>query len=135
MSSLVTFDAIDKEWLPISRGQFEAILGGAYELYLDREAAPRAARELAPIFLEFQHDYWPDKYPEPDGADMDFFEFSDYPREERIELLRAMEAYYADFQRDQPDPGLNWMRERKEIFTPAFEEVIALMREEIAATP
>ncbi len=23
---------------------------------------------------------------------MDFFEFSDYPREERLELLRAMEA-------------------------------------------
>jgi len=38
---------------------------------------------------------------------MDFFEFSDYPREERLELLRAMEAYYADFQRDQLDPGLN----------------------------
>ena len=45
-----------------------------------------------------------------------------------------MEAYYADFQRDQLDPGLTWMRERKEIFTPAFEEVIALMREELAAT-
>ncbi|MGE0195301.1 MAG: hypothetical protein AB7P48_06720 [Methylocystis sp.] len=65
---------------------------------------------------------------------MDFFKFSDYPREERIELLRAIEAYYADFQRDQLDPGVTWMRERKEIFTPAFEEVITLMREELAAT-
>jgi hypothetical protein len=134
MSSLVTFSAIQKNWLPISRGQFEAVLGGAYELYLDRGAAPRAARELAPFFREFQHDYWPDKYPEPDGADMDFFEFSDYPREERIELLRAMEAYYADFQRDQLGPELNWMRGRRPNFTPAFEEVIALVREELAAT-
>ncbi|MGD9545216.1 MAG: hypothetical protein AB7F41_02995 [Methylocystis sp.] len=134
MSSLVTFNAIQKNWLPISRGQFEAVLGGAYELYLDRRVAPLVARELAPISTEFQHDYWPDKYPEPDGADMDFFKFSDYPREERIELLRAIEAYYADFQRDQLDPGVTWMRERKEIFTPAFEEVITLMREELAAT-
>lgn len=65
---------------------------------------------------------------------MDFFEFSDYPREERIELLRAMEAYYADFQRDQLDQGLNWMRERRTNFIAAFEEVIGLMREELAAT-
>lgn len=134
MSSLVTFDAIDKEWLPISLGQFEAILGGAYELYLDRNEAPRIAEDLAPQVLGFLHDGWPGKYGFPDGKALDFFEFSDHPREERIELLRAMEAYYADFQRDQLDPGLTWMRERKEIFTPAFEEVIALMREELAAT-
>ncbi|MBG0800831.1 hypothetical protein IYW40_04910 [Methylocystis sp. H4A] len=134
MSSLVTFDAIDKEWLPISRGQFEAILGGAYELYLDRNKAPRIAEDLAPQVLGFLYDGWPSKYELPDGKALDFFEFSEYPREERIELFRAMEAYYADFQRDQLDPGLTWMRERKEIFTPAFEEVIALMREELAAT-
>ncbi len=84
--------------------------------------------------LGFLHDGWPDKHEFPDGKGLDFLEFSDYPREERIELLRAMEAYYADFLRDQLDPGLTWMRERTEIFTPAFEEVIGLMREEIAAT-
>lgn len=134
MSSLVTFDAIDKEWLPISRGQFEAILGGAYELYLDRSKAPRIAEVLWPKVLGFLHDGWPDKHEFPDGKGLDFLEFSDYPREERTELLRAMEAYYADFQRDQLDPGLTWMRERKEIFIPAFEEVIALMHEELAAT-
>ncbi|NUJ79411.1 hypothetical protein HUN39_05125 [Methylocystis sp. FS] len=134
MSSLVTFDAIDKEWLPISRGQFEAILGGAYELYLDHSKAPRIAEDLAPQVLGFLHDGWPAKYGFPDGKALDFFEFSDHPREERLELLRAMEAYYADFQRNQLDPGLTWMRERKEIFTPAFEEVIALMREELAGT-
>lgn len=134
MSSLVTFDAIKKNWLPISRGQFEAILGGAYEIYLDQKKAPQVAKDLAPILLEFQHDYWPDRYPEPHGADMDYFEFSGYPRDERIELLRAVEAYFADFQRGQIDPGLSWMRDRKEIFIPAFKEVIALMREELAAT-
>ncbi len=134
MSSLVTFDAIDKEWLPISRGQFEAILGGAYELYLDRSKAPRIAEDLAPQVLGFLYDGWPSKYGFPDGKALDFFKFSYYPREERLELLRAMEAYYADFQRDQLDPGLTWMRERREIFIPAFEEVIALMREELAAT-
>jgi hypothetical protein len=134
MSSLVAFDAIDKEWLPISRGQFEAILGGTYELYLDRSKAPRIARDLAPQVLDSLHDGWPAKYEFPDGKALDFFKFSNYPREERLELLRAMEAYYADFQRDQLDPGLTWMRERKEIFTPAFEEVIGLMREELAAT-
>ena len=47
---------------------------------------------------------------------MDFFEFSDYPREERLELLRAMEAYYADFRRDQLGPGLTWMRGRRAHF-------------------
>jgi hypothetical protein len=134
MSSLVTSDAIDKELLPISRGQFEAILGEAYEFYLDRSKAPRFAKVLWPKVLGFLHDGWPDKHEFPDGKGQDFLEFSDFPREERIELLRAMEAYYVDFQGDQLDPGLTWMRERKEIFTPAFDEVIGLMREELAAT-
>ncbi|RNJ51172.1 hypothetical protein [Methylocystis hirsuta] len=134
MSSLVTFDAIDKEWLPLSRGQFESVLGGAYELYLDHNKAPHIAEDLAPQVLDFLHDGWPGKYEFPDGKALDFFEFSDYPREERIELLRAMEAYYADFQRDRLDPGLNWMRGRRPNFIAAFEEVIALMREELAAT-
>ncbi|MBI5013447.1 MAG: hypothetical protein HZC06_12340 [Methylocystis sp.] len=70
----------------------------------------------------------------PDGKGLDFLRFSNYPREERLELLRAMEAYYADFQRDQLGPELNWMRDRRPTFTAAFEEVIALMREEVAAT-
>lgn len=134
MSSLVTFDAIDKEWQPMSRGQFEAVLGGAYELYLNRNRAPRIASDLAPKVLDFLHDGWPDRYELPDEIGLDFFQFSDYPREERIEFLRAMEAYYADFQRDHIDPRLSWMRELKELFTPAFQEVLALMREEIAAT-
>ncbi len=134
MSSLVTFDAIDKEWLPLSRGQFESVLGGAYELYLDHSKAPGIAKDLWPQVLDFLHDGWPSKYELPNGKALDLFEFSAHPRDEQFELLRAMEAYYADFQRDQLDPGLTWMRERKEIFTPAFEEVIALMREELAAT-
>lgn len=134
MSSLVTFDAIDKEWQPLSRGQFEAILGGAYELYLDHNRAPRIAKSLTPKVLYFLHDGWPDKYDLPEGEGLDFFEFSDYPGIERMELLRAMEAFYADFQRDQIDPGLSWMRERRTNFNAAFEEVIALMREELAAT-
>ncbi|RNJ51168.1 hypothetical protein [Methylocystis hirsuta] len=134
MSSLVTFDAIDKEWLPLSRGQFESVLGGAYELYLDHSKAPGIAKVLWPKVLDFLHDSWPDKYEMPDGKGLDFFRFSNYPREERLELLRAMEAYYADFQRDQLGPELNWMRDRRPTFTAAFEEVIALMREELAAT-
>ena len=134
MSALFTLDAINKNWLPISRGQFEAMLGGACDFYLDRESAPKIAKSVAPIVADFRHDYWPDKYPVLDGADMDFFEFSDFPRDERIELLRAMEAFYADFQRDQIDPGLSWMRERRTNFNAAFDEVIALMREELAAT-
>ncbi|MCQ4189694.1 hypothetical protein [Methylocystis suflitae] len=134
MSSLVTFDAIDKEWLPLSRGQFETVLGGAYELYLDHSKAPGIAKDLWPQVLDFLHDGWPSKYELPNGKALDFFEFSDHPREERIELLRAMEAYYADFQRDQLGPELNWMRGRRPTFIAAFEEVIALMREELAAT-
>ena len=134
MSALFTLEAIDKNWLPISRGQFEAILGGACAFYLDRNKAPRITKSIAPMVADFRHDYWPEEYPSPAGADMDFFEFSDYPRQERIELLRAMEAYYADFRRDQLDPGLTWMRGRRPNFIAAFEEVIALMREELAAT-
>jgi hypothetical protein len=134
MSALFTLEAIDKNWLPISRGQFEAILGGACAFYLDRSKAPRITESIAPMVADFRHDYWPEEYPSPAGADMDFFEFSDYPREERLELLRAMEAYYADFQRDQLGPELNWMRGRQPNFIAAFEEVIALMREELAAT-
>ncbi|AZG75492.1 hypothetical protein [Methylocystis rosea] len=134
MSSLVTFDAIDKEWVPLSRGQFETVMGGAYELYLDHSKAPRIAEDLAPQVLDFLHDGWPSKYELPNGKALDFFEFSDHPREERLELLRAMEAYYADFQRDQLGPELNWMRGRRPNFIAAFEQVIALMREELAAT-
>lgn len=134
MSSLVAFDAIDKEWLPLSRGQFESVLGGAYELYLDHNKAPRIAKDLWPKVLDFLHDGWPDKYKLPDGKGLDFFEFSKFPREERLELLRAMEAYFANFQRDQLGPELNWMRGRRPTFIAAFEEVIALMREELAAT-
>jgi len=92
MSALFTLEAIDKNWLPISRGQFEAILGGACAFYLDRNKAPRIAESIAPMVADFRHDYWPEEYPAAEGADMDFFEFSDYPREERIELLRAIEA-------------------------------------------
>jgi hypothetical protein len=134
MSALFTLEAIDKNWLPISRGQFEAILGGACAFYLDRNKAPSITERIAPMVADFRHDYWPAEYAAPEGADIDFFEFSDYPREERLELLRAMEAYYADFQRDQLDPALNWMRGRRPNFIAAFEEVIALMREELAAT-
>lgn len=134
MSSLVTFDAIDKEWLPLSRGQFETVMGGAYELYLDHSKAPGIAKDLWPQVLDFLHDGWPSKYELPNGKALDFFKFSYYPREERLELLRAMEAYYADFQRDQLGPELNWMRGRRPTFIAAFEEVIAMMREELAAT-
>ena len=134
MSALFTLEAIDKNWLPISRGQFEAILGGACAFYLDRNKAPRIAESIAPMVADFRHDYWPEEYPAAEGADMDFFEFSDYPREERIELLRAIEAYCADFQHDRLDPGLNWMRGRRPNFTAAFEEVIGLTHEELAAT-
>ena len=79
MSSLVTFDAIDKEWLPLSRGQFKSVLGGAYELYLDHSKAPGIAKDLWPQVLDFLHDGWPSKYELPNGKALDFFKFSDHP--------------------------------------------------------
>lgn len=134
MAALFTLEAINKNWLPLSRGQFEAILGGVCEFYLDRLKAPTVTKDVEQIHAAFIHDYWPDRQPLLKGDDTDLFEFSKYPHDERAEFLRAMEAFYADFQRDQMDPRLSWMRERRTNFNAAFEEVIALMRVEIAAT-
>ena len=47
MSALFTLEAIDKNWLPISRGQFEAILGGASAFYLNRSKAPKITESIA----------------------------------------------------------------------------------------
>ena len=48
MAGSVVFEKIDKV-LPLSSGQFTAIFGAIYELYLDKDKAPDIAADLRPM--------------------------------------------------------------------------------------
>ena len=134
MASLVVSEKIGKCWIPHSRGQFEVILGALYELYLDKDKTPNVRAHWLPKLKGFLHYCWPDRYEKPDGIALDFVDFSQYPKAEKLEVLRATKRLLQDFEHDRLDPHLDWNEERKGTFISALREFIGLMREDIAAS-
>jgi hypothetical protein len=133
MASRVVSEKTGKYWLPHSHGQFQVIFGALYELYLDKNKVPLVCANLLPKLKDYLHHCWPERYEKPDGVGLDFFDFSQYPKREKIEVLRATECLLQDFERDRLDPDLRWNEERKGDFISALREFIGLMREDIAA--
>src|SRR5712691_2258268 len=134
MASLVVSEKTGKHWIPHSRGQFEVIFGALYELYIDRNKAPQFSANLLPKLKDYLHHCWPDRYEKPNGVGLDFFDFSKYPKPEKVEVLRATQHLLQDFEHDRLDPALSWNEERKADFISALREFIGLMREDIAAS-
>jgi len=134
MASLVSFETIDKDWIPYSKGQFEVIFGALYELYLDKRKAPHICAHLLPKLQRYLHYCWPEKYEDPDGVALDYVAFSRFPTAEKAEVLRATEKLLQDFMHDRLDPHIDWNWERKGDFISALRQFIALMREDIASS-
>jgi len=134
MASLVSFETIDKNWIPHSRGQFEVIFGALYELYLDKNKTPVVCVDIFPMVQRFLHCCWPDKYEKPIGIALDYVPFSDYQIMERREVLQATEKLLQDFIQDRLDPHLDWNWKRRPEFISALRQFISLMREDIAAS-
>jgi hypothetical protein len=134
MAPLVKSKKTGKYWLPHSRGQFEVIFGALYELYFDKSKVPLVCANLLPKLKRYLHHCWPERYEKPDGVGLDFFDFSQYPKPEKIEVLRATQHLLRDFEHDRLDPALSWNEERRADFISALREFIGLMREDIAAS-
>ena len=131
MTALVDFDRISAGWEP-SRGEFDVIFGGLYEIYLDQRKAPRFCKDIRPMVGPYLKWCWPSRYIGEEIGALEYFSFSDYPLEEQKELLRATEKYLNDFSANRVDPNLRWVKERKARFVDNFVQFLDLMKRELA---
>jgi hypothetical protein len=134
MAGPVVFEKIDKV-LPLSAGQFEAIFGAIYELYLNKDKASDIAADLRPMLSHYREYCWPDRYKNLPRCGYHGADVSRYPAQQRPELLRAAEHFLHDFERGRIEPRLYWNHEQPERFLSALREFVSLMRQEIAAKP
>jgi hypothetical protein len=134
MAGPVLFRKIGKA-LPLSSGQFAAIFGAIYELYLDKKKAPDIAADLRPMLGDYREYCWPEKYKNLECCGYHGATVSEYPASQRPELLRAAEHFLHDFESGRIEPRLYWDHREPEIFLSALREFVRLMREEMAAKP
>src|SRR2546425_11522667 len=121
MAGVVVFEKIDKV-LPLSSGQFEAIFGAIYELYLDKDKAPGIAADLRPMLGDYCEYCWPDKYKNLDRCGYLGANVSKYPASQRPELLRAGEHFLDDFENGRIEPRLYWDHAQPERFIAPLRE-------------
>jgi hypothetical protein len=132
MVAMVSFDKIDKYWT-CSNGAYEIIFSGLYALYIDRSVANDICYRLEAQVGQHLHSCWPAKYEYWSGQMPGFLLFTDFPRPQQVELLRASEAMLRDVVADRVDPGLQLPPNRRDLYVKLMSEFTALMREELAA--
>ena len=132
MTGMVSFHKIDK-FFTCSGGAYEIIFSGIYALYIDRSVANDICYRLEPQVGQHLHDCWPKKYRFWSGRAPEFLLFTDFPRPQQLELLRASEAMLRDVVADRVDPGLRLPPDRRDRYVRMLSELTALMREELAA--
>ena len=131
MVGMVSFDKIDKYWT-CSNGAYDIIFSGIYALYIDRSIASNICNVLEPQVGQHIHRCWPAKYEYWNGQAPEFLLFTDFPKAQQLELLRASEAMLRDVVADRVDPGLQLPRNRRDLYVELMSELTALMHEELA---
>jgi hypothetical protein len=132
MASLVVFRKINKRWRP-SLSTYEVVFGGLVGFYLNRTLAPNIYNDLYQQIGEYLYECWPRKFQKMEGQAIDYFNFTEFPRPQQVELLRASEAMLKDVEEERTDSHLIWDRSKKANLVQILSEFIALMREELAA--
>ena len=132
MASLITFRKINKKWRS-SLSTYEVVFGGLVGFYLNRTLALDIYDDLYLQIGEYLHECWPQKFPKMEGQALDYFNFTEFPRRQQVEVLRASEAMLKDVEENRTDSHLIWDRSKKDNLVRILSEFIALMREELAA--
>jgi hypothetical protein len=131
MTGHVFFDNTARRW-NVRNGQFDIVLGIAYELYMPRAKDGELAAELKDNVGPWLHDWRPDRYPEPAGMGLRVLVFDKFPIDERKQLLAAVELVLRDFEEDLVDPTVVWTRERRDEFIDVSRTLVALMKQSLA---
>lgn len=131
MTALIAFENIDDRW-SYRHGMFEILLYEAVFRHADRSKLTKIFPDVEREISEFLPDVEPENYPDPGGS-IGYLSFTDYPREEREELLRGMKLGVDAIRKAEPGKGDYWYLRRTESFVEFGEELIEMMERSLAA--
>ncbi len=134
MTADIYFDNLGEADWNVGNGAFEVILGTAFACYLDEARARAVAQFCRGAFGPWLHEYWPERYPDEGQTELFFLVMDErIPRAEHPAIIEALEKLADGFAHDTIDPRVSWNRESD--FVEWTRELIALMRESLAAPP
>jgi hypothetical protein len=137
MTGDIYFDNLRKKqrrsWT-VGNGAYQVILGTVLACYLDEARAPTFGRFCRGAFGPRLYEYWPDRFPDEPQTELFFLVMGEeIPRAEYPAIIEALEKLADGFAHDTIDPRVSW--NRKSDFVKWTHELIALMRESLAAPP
>ena len=131
MGNVIAFENTDDSWL-YTRGMFEVLLYEAVFRHADRNKLSKMFPVVEHEISDFLPHVEPENYPGPGGS-LGYLSFTDFPREEREELLRAMKLGVEAIRSAEPSTGNYWYIRRTESFVRTGEELIEMMERSLEA--